>query len=122
MSDTDQTPAHATGPSQTSNPAPQTMRIAQAPAPPPQVVYVQQQESFTGKAVLTLVLYFSIYLPGLITNLVFWLEAHNLRSQTGRTPAGYGCLVAMLVIQAVGIVLGLGLSMLIFFTTIAPTL
>ena len=33
---------------------------------------------------------------------------------------GYGCLVAMLILQAVGIVLGTGLGMLIFFTSMVP--
>ena len=54
MSDADQQSPHTTGP----NPPPHTVRIAQAPAPPPHVVYVQKQDSFMGKVVVTVVLYF----------------------------------------------------------------
>ena len=71
MSDTDPTPLHATGTSHPSNPSPPTIRTTQTPTPPQQVVYIQCQDSFMGKVVVTVVLYFVMYLPGLIANLLF---------------------------------------------------
>lgn len=76
------------------------------PQPPP--VYVVKEESFTSKAITTLVLYFVMYIPGLIANIVFWNEARNVQARTGRAPEGKGCLTAMLIMQLVGLVLAGG--------------
>lgn len=73
------------------------------PQPPP--VYIIKEESFTSKAILTLVLYFVLYIPGLIANIVFWNEARNVQARTGRAPEGKGCLTAMLIMQLVGLIL-----------------
>jgi hypothetical protein len=53
--------------------------------------------SFTGSAVLTLVLYLFLWLPGLIANIVFLKEANKVEQLTGKAPEGKGCLLAMLV-------------------------
>jgi hypothetical protein len=37
-----------------------------------------------------------MWLPGLIANIVYFLEAQKTKDITGTSPAGYGCLVAML--------------------------
>lgn len=55
------------------------------------------QRSFTTPAVITLVLYLVLWLPGLIANLVYLQEANNVQRITGEEPEGKGCLVAMLV-------------------------
>jgi hypothetical protein len=52
--------------------------------------------SFTTQAVIALVLYFVLWLPGLIANIVWYLEARNIEQQTGRAPDGKGCLSALL--------------------------
>ena len=47
-------------------------------------------------AVLTLVLYFILWIPGLIANILFYREAREVKRVTGRAPAGMGCLSAMI--------------------------
>jgi hypothetical protein len=65
---------------------------------------VANMRSFTTPAVITMILYFVFWLPGLIVNLVYLNEARALQRQTGREPDGKGCLVALLVVMG-----GLGL-------------
>jgi hypothetical protein len=52
-------------------------------------------KSFTGAAVITLVLYFLLWIPGLIANILFYKEAREVKRVTGRAPAGMGCLSFM---------------------------
>jgi hypothetical protein len=52
--------------------------------------------SFTTPAIITLVLWFVFWVPGLIANIVYLKEATNVEKLTGRTPEGKGCLVGML--------------------------
>ncbi len=63
-------------------------------------------KSFTTPAIITLVLYFVLWIPGLIANVVYLLEASNVQRVTGRAPEGKGCLVALLVVFIVLPVLG----------------
>jgi hypothetical protein len=53
-------------------------------------------KSFTGPAILALVLYFFLWVPGFIANILFYREAREVRRATGRTPAGMGLLSFML--------------------------
>ena len=57
-----------------------------------------EQKSFTTPAIITLVLYFVLWLPGLIANIVYLNEANNVQRLSGRAPEGKGCLIAMLVV------------------------
>lgn len=52
-------------------------------------------KSFTGPAVITLILYFILWIPGLIANILFYKEAREIKRETGRAPAGMGCLSIM---------------------------
>jgi hypothetical protein len=54
--------------------------------------------SYTTSAIITLVLYFVCWLPGLIANLVYWNEAKKTEQLIGRAPEGKGCLTTMLVV------------------------
>jgi hypothetical protein len=49
-------------------------------------------------AVLVLVLYAVLYVPGLIANIVFYLQASNDEKLLGRPPEGKGCLLALLIV------------------------
>ena len=51
--------------------------------------------SFTGPAVITLVLYFIFWIPGLIANILFYKEAKEIKRVTGHAPQGMGCLSIM---------------------------
>src|SRR5947209_5700104 len=72
---------------------------------PPQMNPYQQWEiqgqftkSYTTPAIISLMLYFFFWIPGFIANVVYLLEANKTKKITGRTPEGYGCLVALLCI------------------------
>jgi uncharacterized protein involved in cysteine biosynthesis len=54
--------------------------------------------SFTSPAIITLILYFVLWIPGLIANIVFWREAKRVEKLIGRSPEGLGCLTWMLVV------------------------
>jgi zinc-ribbon domain len=58
--------------------------------------YVAATRSYTTPAVLTLVLYFVFWLPGLIANIVYWRAAVRDEKIVGQAPEGKGCLVALL--------------------------
>jgi hypothetical protein len=54
--------------------------------------------NYYGRAVLVLLLYWILYLPGLIAN-VWWLrEAAKTRRRIGYTPGGMGCLWWLLLV------------------------
>jgi len=52
--------------------------------------------SFTTPAIITLVLYCVLWVPGLIANIVYLMEANKIQQITGQAPEGKGCLTAML--------------------------
>ena len=56
---------------------------------------ILKTKDFTGKAILCLILYFVLYVPGLIANFAFLDEANRVRNQLGREPAGRGCLTSL---------------------------
>ncbi len=61
--------------------------------------------SFTGSAIITLVLYFIFWVPGLIANIIFYREAREVRRVTGRAPAGMGCLSVMFWLSVLPLIL-----------------
>lgn len=87
----------------------------QQPGIPPQMNQYQQWQvqgqfakSYTTPAIITLVLYLFLWIPGLIANIVYLLEANKTKQVTGTTPDGYGCLWALLcVVAAPGVLVGL---------------
>lgn len=62
--------------------------------------------SFTSSAILTLVLYIVLWIPGLIANVIFLNEAKKVEQLTGRPPEGKGCLTALLVFWIATALLG----------------
>jgi len=55
------------------------------------------QKSYVGKAFLTMFLYYLLWLPGMIMNIVYWSEAKRVRQITGESPSGMGCLLFLLI-------------------------
>jgi Zn-finger in Ran binding protein and others len=53
---------------------------------------------FTAKAVITAVLYAVLWLPGVIANTLWWLEAKKVKERIGSSPSGYGCLLWMFIL------------------------
>lgn len=55
--------------------------------------------SYTGKAVVVVLLYFCGYLPGLICNIIFLIEALRTKKHYGRVPQGMGLLTILLLLS-----------------------
>lgn len=54
--------------------------------------------SYLTPAVLTMVLYLVLWLPGLVANIIYWQAASRDERLTGRSPEGKGCLVALFIV------------------------
>jgi hypothetical protein len=52
--------------------------------------------SYVTPAVICLVLYFVLWLPGLIANFVYLVSARQTQHITGHAPEGKGCLTALI--------------------------
>lgn len=57
-----------------------------------------QPPDFTTKAVVTAVLYAVFWFPGMIGNVLWWLEAKRIKDRSGSAPPGYGCLLWMFIL------------------------
>jgi hypothetical protein len=89
---------------------------AQAPYPPPLWIappsnpygtpFLVEPKSFTTPAVITMVLYIVLWLPGLIANILYLNEAKGVQRRTGREPEGMGCLWALLIVFTILPILG----------------
>ncbi len=66
--------------------------------------------SYVNPAIVTLILYFCCYVPGLIANLVYLVAAWDTRQQVRRAPEGLGCLVALLLVFGIGPIAALFLA------------
>lgn len=58
----------------------------------------QFTKSYTTPAIITLILYIFLWIPGLIANILYLIEANKTKTITGRTPDGYGCLWLLLIV------------------------
>lgn len=61
---------------------------------------------YTTPAVVTLILYFICWLPGIIANIIYYLQARNDEALIGRSPQGMGCLLWLLIVMNAFIILG----------------
>jgi hypothetical protein len=55
-------------------------------------------KSYTNSAALTMILYWLCWPIGLVMNLVYLSEANQTHRAVGHSPAGKGCLIALLVV------------------------
>jgi hypothetical protein len=65
---------------------------------------IARQKSYITPAVITLVLYFFLWIPGLIANIFYLMDARKTKTSIGQNPSGMGCLWALLAWQMVTIV------------------
>jgi hypothetical protein len=83
------------------------------PAPP----YVDQiaahqiaqarMKSYTGPAVLVLVLYMVLWLPGFVANILYYSDARRMERIAGYALPGSGCLTVMLWLNVASVVIGI---------------
>ena len=77
-------------------------------------VTTARMKSYTGSAVLTFILYWLFWLPGLIVNYMFYSEAKRMEKIAGQSLPGVGRLSVMLWLNAIVLVLALlGVCLLI---------
>jgi len=62
---------------------------------------IKRTKDFSTPAVITLVLYLCLWLPGVIANALYLQEANKIKAETGHDPAGRGCLFSMFLIFVV---------------------
>ena len=62
-----------------------------------------RSKSYTGKAILTFILYMFFWIPGFIANVIFYEESRSMSKIAGKELPGTGCLGGMLVIQLAAI-------------------
>ena len=62
-------------------------------------------KSYTNKAVITLVLYLFLFVPGFIANIMYLVEAQQTRQLTGVNPEGWGCLMTMFIVTVAPVLL-----------------
>jgi hypothetical protein len=90
---------------------------SRATAPPP-ALWRQHQywmaathvRSFYWQVIVTLILYFPFFLPGLVANIYWWNQARNLEAATGIAPRGKGCLTIMLVCAVIMMLSWVGIA------------
>lgn len=70
---------------------------------------------YTTPAVITLILYFVCWLPGVIANVIYYLQARQDEALVGREPQGKGCLLALLIVMNAFIIIGVLLYCVLFF-------
>lgn len=54
--------------------------------------------SYTTPAIITLVLYWVLWLPGLIANIIYLSAANEDKRTSGVEPQGRGCLIALMIV------------------------
>jgi hypothetical protein len=74
---------------------------------------------YTTPAVITLILYFVCWLPGVIANIIYFLQARQDEALVGREPQGKGCLLWLLIVMNGLIVVGVGLYCVLIFLGMA---
>lgn len=54
-------------------------------------------KNFIGEAVLVFFLYLFFYAPGLVVNILYFMESKRIEKIAGQKPPGQGCLLVLLV-------------------------
>lgn len=60
-----------------------------------------RSKSYITAAVLTLILYFLLWIPGLIANIMYLTEARRMQGIAGQSLPGVGCLWILLLLNVV---------------------
>ena len=70
---------------------------------------------YTTPAVVTLILYFICWLPGIVANIIYYMQARQDEAAVGREPQGKGCLLWLLIVMNGLIVLSVLAYCMMFF-------
>jgi hypothetical protein len=72
-----------------------------------QHIAAARAKSYTGPAILVLVLYLLLWLPGFIANILYYSDAKQTQRVAGHPLPGTGCLAVMLWLNVISLVLSL---------------
>jgi hypothetical protein len=72
-----------------------------------QHIAAARAKSYTGPAILVLVLYLLLWLPGFIANILYYSDAKQTQRVAGYPLPGTGCLAVMLWLNVASLVLSL---------------
>lgn len=62
------------------------------------------EKSYVTPALITLILYWLLWLPGLIANIYYLSDARKAQNTPGQVVTGVGCLWALLILALGGVV------------------
>ena len=60
-----------------------------------------QMKSYTGSAIVVLILYWIFWIPGLIANVIYYQEAKRMEKIAGHGLPGVGCLTILLLFNVI---------------------
>ena len=78
------------------------------------LVAFARTKSYTGPAIVTMLLYLVAWLPGFVANLLYWDEGRRMERIAGHELPGMGCLRLMLWLNVL-YVLVVGLLLVLVF-------
>jgi hypothetical protein len=76
-------------------------------------------ESYVRPAIISLLLYFVLWVPGFLLNAVYLSRALGDRRRTGESPEGMGCLIALLIVGFGGPVIAVCVMVIISLGEVA---
>lgn len=59
---------------------------------------IASQKSYVSAAVITFILYWLFWIPGIIFNIMYINDANKTKRLSGQNPSGMGCLYVLLVL------------------------
>jgi small-conductance mechanosensitive channel len=71
-----------------------------------QQVAIARTKSYTGSAILVVVLYLILWLPGFVANILYYRDARQMERMAGRSLPGSGCLGVMLWLNVISFIIG----------------
>lgn len=74
-----------------------------APPPPHEDVVAARQKSYTSAAIVTFVLYWLLWVPGFVANVLYYREAKEREQVAGRSLPGVGFLSILLWVNAIAL-------------------
>lgn len=65
------------------------------------------EKSYVTPAIITLILYWLLWIPGLIANIYYLMDAKRAQETPGQVVTGVGCLWALLVVALAGVAISI---------------
>ena len=78
-------------------------------------------KSYVNAAIIVLVLYWVLWIPGFVANIVYYMDAKRTEAVAGQSLPGTGCLTVMLVLNVItlGLLILAGIVILLIIVVAA---